>query len=277
MTVQIDSDNKNTTPQAIPLWLLNIFPFLGFASGLLMWLVDALIDVYLIHPHESLFESIFSEEQTEMWMRALVVIVMTSSAIIAQQLLKKQKAVELLLRKYQLHLEDIVEERTTELVKMANIDSLTGIYNRRKFTEILDYEVQRSKRYHQPLTLLMCDIDHFKQVNDTYGHQTGDEVLIALADVLKARLRKLDVYARWGGEEFIVLLPQTNISAAQLVAEKLRQGIAEINIEDKLQVTASFGVSGFNEDEDIPPLVKRADDALYQAKHDGRNQIAVLE
>lgn len=269
--------NQFITPQVLPMWLLNIFPLLGFVSGLLMWLIDSTIDVYLIHPDESLLESIFSNEPTEIWMRALVMIVMTLASIFAQHLLRKQKTVELLLRKYQLHLEDIVEERTGALVKMASVDSLTGIYNRRKFSEILEYEAQRSKRYHQPLALLMIDIDHFKHVNDTYGHQAGDEALIRIADIFKTWLRKSDVYARWGGEEFIVLLTQTNLSEARLVAEKLRQHIAEITVKDKLPVTASFGVSLFDENEDTLLLVKRADDALYQSKNDGRNRVSVLE
>lgn len=267
---------ESTLPQSLPEWLLKYFPALGFILGLFFWLIDACIDVYLIHPDESLVESLFNGAPTEMWMRTLVVIIMTVSAFFAQHLMKKQKNVEILLRDHKLHLEAIVEERTNKLIKMANIDPLTGIYNRRKFSENLDSEIQRSKRYHQPLSLIMCDVDHFKSVNDTYGHQAGDEVLIGIADVFKACLRNTDVYARWGGEEFIVLLAQTALEDAKLVAEKLRQQIANIHIKDNVQVTASFGVSCFDEDEDVSPLVKRADDALYEAKNNGRNRVSVL-
>ena len=123
-----------TPPPSIPLWLLKLFPIIGFLSGLLMWLIDVAIDVYFIHPDERFLDDIFSSEPTEMWMRCLVVLVMTVSAILAQRLLYQQKKTEILLRDYQLHLEDLVAQRTSELEEIANLDPLTRIYNRRKFS-----------------------------------------------------------------------------------------------------------------------------------------------
>lgn len=264
-------------PQSVPAWLLRVFPLLGFVSGLLMWLMDAMIDVYLINPQESLLACIFSDTPTELWMRSLVVIVMTTAAVIAQRLLYRQKKTETLLRDYKLHLQELVEERTRELERLASLDPLTRIYNRRKFTEILNHEMQRSKRYHQSLSVVLCDLDNFKQVNDEYGHEVGDEVLIKVANSFSACLRNIDVYARWGGEEFILLLPQTELNEAKEVAEKIRQYIAEIKTDRSFQVTASCGISQLHEAEELLPLVKRADEALYRAKHTGRNCVIALE
>ena len=123
----------------------------------------------------------------------------------------------------------------------------------------------------------MCDIDHFKKVNDQYGHEVGDQVLVRFVNSIKSCLRKIDVYARWGGEEFIVLLPQTRLDEAKVVAENLRQCIAAIKTELDFQLTCSFGVTQLHADEDVLPLIKRADDALYQAKHASRNCVFVIE
>jgi len=239
-----------------------------------MWLIDAWVDITFIHPHESFFESVFSEDDTELWMRTLVVIVMTISAIVAQFLLRKQRKTELQLLEYQLHLEELVSSRTTDLEKMANLDSLTQIYNRRKFTEVLNKELERARRYKHPLTLIMCDIDYFKSINDQYGHTQGDVVLQAFSKSLKDNLRTIDFYARWGGEEFIILLPHIPPKEAKMVAEKLCFAISRLTFEQDIKVTASFGVSCLQEnDPDEQALIKRADDALYQAKDGGRNRV----
>lgn len=124
---------------------------------------------------------------------------------------------------------------------------------------------------------MICDIDHFKNINDQYGHQVGDEVLVEIATSLCKCLRASDVYARWDSGEFIILLPQTEQRDASLVAEKLRQCIESTETGHDFKIAASFGVSHFNEDGDILPLVKRADDALYQAKHEGRNRVHIYE
>jgi diguanylate cyclase (GGDEF)-like protein len=169
--------------------------------------------------------------------------------------------------------------------EMSITDELTKIYNRRHFYTRLDEEIQRSGRYGHPLSLLLLDIDHFKRVNDAHGHQIGDDVLIGFASILKSNARKIDVVARYGGEELVIILPETNENSAYVVAEKLRKLIEshEFDISDgkKLNVTASFGVSSLNMlAEDIidksRQIIKLADDALYRAKESGRNTVVLF-
>jgi diguanylate cyclase (GGDEF)-like protein len=166
--------------------------------------------------------------------------------------------------------------------QMAITDELTQIYNRRYFHTRLDQEVSRSKRYDHPLSLMMLDIDHFKRVNDVYGHQIGDDVLAGLAAIIKSTTRKMDVVVRYGGEEIAVILPETDGSGAVLNAEKIRHNIEKHVFEvlngKILQVTVSVGVSCLdqianNEEDKAKKLIKIADDALYQAKKSGRNQV----
>ena len=257
--------------------LLKFFPLLGLLGGVLMWLVDAAIDVTVIHPDETFWESVFAGDDTELWMRTVVVFVMTGSAFFAQHLLRKEKSIEAELRLHKQNLEYLVAERTHELEQLASIDPLTKIYNRRKFNEILAYEIQQNFRYNKTLSLVMCDIDYFKNINDQHGHDIGDAVLVSFADCLKKNLRQTDIYARWGGEEFIILLPHTAINEASIVANKLCKLIPECSEkQNTVMVTASFGVAQLSTDEDASALITRADKALYQAKDEGRSRVCVL-
>ena len=165
---------------------------------------------------------------------------------------------------------------------MVNLDSMTQLVNYRHFFEILDKETYRAKRYDTPLSLLIADIDNFKNVNDNYGHPAGDLVIKSVANCLKSSLRESDVAARYGGEEFAVILPHTDQEAALAVAERLRQSIANNKIDDEnldISVTASFGVTTLNGKNDFPAqiLVEQADQALYQAKRQGRNRSCKYE
>jgi len=168
------------------------------------------------------------------------------------------------------------------LENLSITDALTGIANRRHFEWRLSEEIERARRYSYPLSALMLDLDHFKQVNDNYGHQIGDIVLQQVAQRLRRILRRTDFLARYGGEEFIVLAPQTPADRALILAERLRQVIAEspIPVADNLQIhiTISIGVAVFpdhaqNESE----LVRAADAALYKAKQTGRNRVCLFE
>lgn len=168
---------------------------------------------------------------------------------------------------------------------MSITDELTRLYNRRHFHSRLDEEIHRARRYGHPLSLILMDIDHFKKVNDMYGHQVGDDVLIGVASIVKSNMRKVDVIARYGGEEFVAILPETDEKGAYVIAEKLRKLIKgyefDILDEKKLNVTASFGVSSLNMlIEDIADksqqIVKMADDALYKAKENGRNTVVLF-
>lgn len=163
-----------------------------------------------------------------------------------------------------------------EIRLLATTDSLTGIANRREFNRILASEIERVRRYGKPLSLVMYDIDFFKRVNDAFGHDVGDTVLQAVTGLVKENIRTVDVVARWGGEEFMVLMPQSNLAAARSTAEKLRQTIAQYRFDKVDKITVSFGVTEFVLQDDFNSLLKRADDALYRAKERGRNRVETL-
>lgn len=175
----------------------------------------------------------------------------------------------------------LVDEKNNQLTLLATEDPLTGIKNARYFRENGARLIALSKRNGSPLALLYLDVDHFKLVNDRYGHHMGDEVLIALAQTVKSALRKTDVFARIGGEEFCVILPDTGAQGAQVMAEKLRSLIASQPISldgETLAITVSIGVSELQgDDESMRPLQMRADTALYQAKNTGRNCVVLSE
>ena len=177
--------------------------------------------------------------------------------------------------------QDVTELATYEqkLVEMNTTDALTGMYNRRFLESRLKEECARQRRYARPFSLLMIDIDFFKKVNDTYGHQGGDLVLQAVAAKAKSLIRSTDFFARYGGEEFCCLLPETDTEAAEKVAEHLRIQIAEMESRfegQSIKVTISLGISAFLPDDSPETLLKRADDALYQAKSSGRNRFVRL-
>ena len=164
------------------------------------------------------------------------------------------------------------------LLDIATRDKLTGLFNRHGFENLFSKEYERCVRYKQSACIILFDIDYFKQVNDTYGHQAGDQVLSVMAQECKAALRKSDIIGRYGGEEFIVFLPESNCDGAMNVAEKLRKSIESCDITTSggdVRVTISIGVSCFdsNVDTSSEQLIKKADTALYSAKENGRNQV----
>jgi diguanylate cyclase (GGDEF)-like protein len=166
-----------------------------------------------------------------------------------------------------------LEELNQNLLNKAHKDSLTGLYNREYFFERLQEEMTRFSRYQAPCSIIFLDIDHFKKVNDTYGHIAGDTVLKELAQLLISELRTLDIIGRFGGEEFIVILPNTPIAYAHTVAEKLRQQIEQSIIIENHRITSSFGITEVGLEDDDKSLITRADKALYQAKLSGRNAV----
>jgi len=172
---------------------------------------------------------------------------------------------------------EALEKANSKIKKLIGIDPLTRIANRRRVFETLKHEMIRSQRYHTGLSLIMVDIDHFKKVNDRYGHLVGDRVLKVVAKILKRYTRKSDLVGRYGGEEFLLILPQSNRKQATIVAEKLRTAISSYKfkgISDPLH--ASFGVTVLKRTDDLDGLVARVDDALYRAKKDGRNKVRSL-
>lgn len=159
---------------------------------------------------------------------------------------------------------------------LAMTDSLTHCLNRRKMEQLLAEQVASCEASEGEFSLIMLDIDHFKSINDTYGHDAGDQVLITLTKLLNKQLRANDQISRWGGEEFIIILPDTSSESAVKLCERLRKKISEHQFSIPQQVTASFGVSTFKQGADLEALLKRVDDALYQAKGSGRNRVVML-
>ncbi len=168
-----------------------------------------------------------------------------------------------------------IELKNTELNKLAITDNLTNLFNRRKLEELLKDELNRSSRFNHTFGLAILDIDHFKEVNDTHGHQIGDEILIEFASVLKNNLRKTDFVGRLGGEEFIIICPESNLQDVTDLMEAFRVKIANHNFKSIVNKTASFGVTISKEGDTIDSLIKRADTALYEAKDSGRNKVLV--
>jgi len=167
-----------------------------------------------------------------------------------------------------------LEQNVKTLEKISSIDNLTKIFNRSKFYERINHEIKIADRYNIELGLIFFDIDHFKKINDKYGHQSGDDVLVQISSKVSAYIREVDTFARWGGEEFVILLPGSSAQSTFKLAEKCRLLIQNIEFTDKkINVTSSFGVSNYISGETVDKLFLRADKALYQAKNNGRNQV----
>ncbi len=174
-------------------------------------------------------------------------------------------------------IEEALRESEENYRQLANHDPLTNLFNRRYFYELANNEIVRSKRYNNPLSLLMIDIDHFKNVNDQFGHQIGDEVLQWMTLKLKEILRDVDFIARYGGEEFIILLPETDSKNAKIAADRLRLFFAQTpfhNSNPTILITLSIGMAVLKENEKLDDFINRCDQALYRAKNNGRNCVA---
>ncbi|MBL4613462.1 MAG: GGDEF domain-containing protein [Magnetovibrio sp.] len=165
--------------------------------------------------------------------------------------------------------------RNEQLSLLASTDYLTGAYNRRHFGDALRKEVDRAVRYDTPFSLISFDLDLFKNINDTYGHDVGDLVLKTVVQLVDSHIRTADIFARMGGEEFQILAPTTNIEGAKDIANKLRASLEQNVVKSVGNVTASFGVTEFKPKENIEDMLKRVDRALYNAKQSGRNCVIV--
>ena len=161
-------------------------------------------------------------------------------------------------------------------MELSTKDPLTNTYNRLKFNDSLSSEIEVARRYGNTFSLIMFDIDHFKQFNDSNGHSFGDKILKEIANLVQESVREVDVFARWGGEEFVILLPQTHCREASALAERLRDSIYKASLKKEMNLTCSFGVTAFFSQDDQELLMERVDRALYKAKESGRN-IVVTE
>lgn len=199
--------------------------------------------------------------------------------------ISKQKEAENLLLQHNEKLEKLVKKRTEELEnlnqrlrKAAQLDPLTHLFNRQYLLEKLEIEIQRYQRNNTPFTIVIMDIDHFKSINDQYGHNCGDEVLLELSKVISNEIRIMDILARWGGEEFLLLLPATDEQGAFQLSERIRQRIEDKNLiyECKnLSITITMGICEYSEDTTAKELIKKADQALYNGKSHGRNTVVI--
>jgi diguanylate cyclase (GGDEF)-like protein len=162
-----------------------------------------------------------------------------------------------------------------ELQILASTDSLTKVYNRAKYDEIMEREIERAKRHNRFLSIVMFDIDVFKRINDTYGHLSGDRVLKTIVSLIKEEVRKIDYLIRWGGDEFILILPETNLEGTKGLAERIRNSIANHKFDNMEGVTVSLGITHFSKGDTKDTLMKRADEALYKAKMNGGNRVEI--
>ena len=272
-------------------------PLLGAAFSICFWIVDASLDTFVFKENKLLLVALLAPDALKLLSRCEVVFLLMSFSLLSMVLFRRQVKITRQLHRYKNQLEGIVDERTNDLLlknkqleieieqrriiqqelsHLATIDPLTSISNRRKFDEVLSYELMRDERYHNGLSLILFDLDLFKNINDKFGHKTGDNALIELSRLVSESIRDTDVLARWGGEEFVILLPETNMETAIDIAEKLRTDIENHAFPEAGSITASFGVTQYQNGDDESSFIKRADQALYRAKANGRNKVDAL-
>lgn len=248
-----------------PLWIFIVAPVAFYIHGFKVGLIDIAVFLLIVatimfYPDEALLATSYS---TDFKLRLLYSF-LTITFLSGFYEHSRQAAYENLLRV------------SREYKRMAKIDPLTQLSNRRDALDTLDYESKRSERNDECISLLLCDIDHFKRVNDRYGHDGGDMVLTEIAKLFAESMRRQDTVSRWGGEEFLFILPQTNLQQAKICAENIHDAISEFKFcyhEHQFQVTISIGIAEIKPGESVHEAIKQADDFLYQAKKNGRNQI----
>ena len=195
---------------------------------------------------------------------------------------RREFALWAMTQKINRQLENEIERRIkleTVLKELAATDPLTGLYNRREYDLLFKHEIERAKRMNTPLSVGIIDLDHFKKINDTYGHSAGDEVLKQTAVLFRENLRSMDIIGRWGGEEFIILLPGIAIDQANLTGNRLLQALESTNIDAgtvSIKITATIGLTQLLRDDNMDKVIRRADDALYKGKEAGRNRVEIM-
>ncbi|THB79054.1 MAG: diguanylate cyclase [Desulfobulbaceae bacterium] len=258
----ISGGNNNTGP----LWFFVVPVLAYYVTGLrtgTIYLVALLgvVGLVLFLPSESWFKATY---QLEFSIRFFASLVSVSIVAFAYEYTRTQGENEMLHLNHQLD-------------RMSQTDDLTGLANRRAMTKHIDHEINRFERNKRPFCLLLGDLDHFKSVNDRFGHECGDLLLIEVAKKLDNKTKKQDIVSRWGGEEFLILLPETTLEQARYMTERLRQSIEMLTITYRgvaIGVTMSFGISAYQSSQSFNDLLRDTDDKLYKAKHSGRNRVA---
>lgn len=282
--VLFSTSNINLSLPATPFIFILALVWIVYKQGILPALILAFLisitGIYYTLEGIGPF-SIFLEKETTIYLQEFIFLLFIITIFIGT-LHKEIEDSKENLEKLNKTLEDKVKEKTKSLIKanekliqLASKDTLTNIYNRRMLDEYILQETTKSKRYKSDLSLMILDIDHFKETNDKYGHQVGDEVIIQICNLISNNIRESDIFGRWGGEEFIILLPQTNLDSAYVLAQNLRKKIENYNFGKVGQKTISIGISQFSNNEYISQFIKRADDAMYEAKNSGRNKVLV--
>jgi len=247
-----------------PLWIFVVAPVSVFVHGLKRGLIDLAIFIVIIiaimfSPTDVIAHAVYSIEFKLRLIYSFLTVTFLSALYEYSREQSYKNTLELS-KKYQ---------------QLAHLDPLTQLSNRRDALHILQREQARAIRSKEPLSIILCDVDYFKKINDQYGHNAGDVVLIALAKIFTRNIREQDCIARWGGEEFLFILPQTIAQNANQLAEKIQQALHGHSVDyegDKINVTVSMGIEQFN-GSSIDEVINNADKYLYQAKNAGRNQI----
>lgn len=233
----------------------------------LFWFLDGIIDAYLFGLGEGFHHGLFEIEPVELYMRLLVSVLFVVFGLYAAIMLDRAERTGHALRESNAQLERL----KSELEHLVVADPLTGTYNRRKFHEVLDRAVSNATRHDHRFALLMIDVDHFKHINDTHGHQVGDEVLRGVCERISGAVRSADQLFRVGGEEFCLLANVAGDEDIGPLAEKLRMVVADRPFPVVGNITVSIGIGNFREGDTQESIYARADDAMYEAKRKGRN------
>lgn len=281
----------------MPELLLRRLPLLGLLVAALFWVLDAFVDVTFFGVHDTFSEALLKPTPVEFWMRSIVVVLLLLFAWHARRLgiqladsmnLLKAREQELdnhrdmqhVLRRQADELNRQVMKQANEqeeLRKLAYLDPLTGLFNRRRIEEILDASRLTEQLSATGLGVLLCDIDHFKSVNDEFGHFAGDRILVRIGQLLKDHFRRGDAVGRWGGEEFLVVLPNLTQAEAEVISENFRARIERETHPPKGKLTVSLGLAMIRSNESAESLLKRADRALMLSKQTGRNRLYICQ
>ncbi|MFA5081401.1 MAG: GGDEF domain-containing protein [Hydrogenophilaceae bacterium] len=266
---------------------------LGIAGAVLFWLIDATVEKFAIGSSKSYFDLLFCPGTHEFRIRLLATGLILVLVFIAALLLRRKEDSEAKMQHSRFLIEEmaiklgqkndrlqaeIAHRKSIEqrLETLAETDQLTGVYNRRKFDELLNLELRQEPRYHRGLSLVMLDIDHFKEINDQHGHAVGDTVLQELAHLIESTRREADTFYRIGGEEFCLITFASNGANLETVCEKIRKAVSEQSFSKAGHLTISIGASLYQEGDDYDSLFKRVDAALYKAKRTGRDRVAIV-